>query len=253
MHFLQCHKCIVVNENAWKIKHNILFPPAYGYRLLLFRCWVVSNTLQPHGQQHTRVPCPSLFLGVCSNSCPLSQRCHPTILSSFVLFLTCLPSFPASGSFSMSHFFISGGQSIGASASSSVLPRKNQPLQGWFPLGLTGWSPCGTRVSQQSSPEPQFKSISSSALSLICGSTVTLVHDYWENHRFDYMDFFSKVMSLLFNVLSMFVITPLPRSKHFLISWLQSPSAVILELKSVIVSTISPYIAIKWWDRMPWS
>ena len=81
MHFLQCHKCIVVNENAWKIKH-ILFPPAYGYRLLLFSRWVVSNTLQPHGQQHTRVPCPSLFLGVCSNSCPLSQRCHPIILSS---------------------------------------------------------------------------------------------------------------------------------------------------------------------------
>ena len=94
-----------MNENAWKIKHNILFPPEYRYRLLLFSCWVVSNTLQPHGQQHTRVPCPSLFLGACSNSCPLSQRCHPTILSSFVPFPTCLPSFPALGSFSMSHFF----------------------------------------------------------------------------------------------------------------------------------------------------
>ena len=167
--------------------------------------------------------------------------CHPLLLPSI---------FSSIRVFSNESLFASGGQSIGTSASASIFQIN---IQGWFPLGLTGWSPCGTRVSQQSSPEPQFKSISSSALSLIYGSTVTLVHDYWENHRFDYMDFVSKVMSLLFNVLSMFVITPLPRSKHLLISWLQSPSAVILELKSVIVSTISPYIAIKWWDRMPWS
>ena len=67
------------------------------------------------------------------------------------------------------------------------------------------------------------------------------------------MDFVGKVMSQLLNILSRFVIAPLPRSKHLLISWLQSPSAMILEIKSVIVSTISPSIAMKWWDRMPWS
>ena len=80
-------------------------------------------------------------------------------------------------------------------------------------------------------------------LSLLYDPTLTLVHDYWENHRFDYMDFVGKVMSLLFNILSRFLVTPLPRSKHLLISWLQSPSAVILEIKSVIVSTVSPSTA----------
>ena len=69
-----------------------------------------------------------------------------------------------------------------------------------------------------------------------------MVHDYWENHKFDYLDFVGKVMSLLFNILSRFITTPLPGSKHLLISWLQSPSAVILEIKSVIVSIVSPSI-----------
>ena len=135
MHFLQCHKCIVVNENTGKIKYNILFPEAYGYRLLPSSCWVMPNTLQPHGQQQTSVPNHSLLLGVSSNSCPLSWWCHPTILSSFIPFSTCLPSFPASGSFLMSHLFTSGGQSIGVSAS-SVLPMNTQD---WSPLGWTGW------------------------------------------------------------------------------------------------------------------
>ena len=95
MHFLQCHKCIVVNENTWKIKQNILFTPAFGYRLLSSSHWVMPNTLQPYGQQHTRVPSPSLLLRVCSNSGSLSWWCHPTILSSFVPLSTCLPSFPS--------------------------------------------------------------------------------------------------------------------------------------------------------------
>ena len=83
---------------------------------------VVSNSLQPHGLQHARPPCPSPTPEVYSNSCPLSQWCHPTISSSVVPFLSCLQSFPASGSFQMSQFFASGGQSIGVSASTSVLP-----------------------------------------------------------------------------------------------------------------------------------
>ena len=90
-------------------------------------------SLQPHRLKHTRRPCPSLSNTVCSNSCPLSRWCHPTI-SSCHLF-SCLQSSPASGSFPMSQFFTSGGQSIGASASASVLPMN---IQDWFPLELTG-------------------------------------------------------------------------------------------------------------------
>ena len=87
---------------------------------------VVSNCLRPHGLQHARPPCPSPSPGVYSNSCPLSQWCHPTISSSVVLFSSCLQSFPASGSFQMSQLFTSGGQSIGVSASASVLPMNTQ-------------------------------------------------------------------------------------------------------------------------------
>ena len=95
----------------------------------------MSDSLQPHGLQHSRLPCPSPSLGACSNSCPLSQWYHSTILSSVGPFSFCLQSFPASGSFPMSWLFTLGGQSIGASASASVLPMS---IQGWFPLRLTG-------------------------------------------------------------------------------------------------------------------
>ena len=93
-------------------------------------------TLRPHGLQHARLPCPSPIPGACSNSCPSSWWCHPTISSSVIPFSSCLQPFPASGSFPMSQFFTSGGQSIGASASASVLPMN---IQDWFPLGWTGW------------------------------------------------------------------------------------------------------------------
>ena len=96
----------------------------------------VSNSFQPHGLQHTRPPCLSPTPRVYSNSCPLSWWCHPTISSSVVPFSSCLQSFPASGSFPVSQFFTSGAQSIGFSASASVLPMN---IQDWFPLGLTGW------------------------------------------------------------------------------------------------------------------
>ena len=96
----------------------------------------MSNSLQPHGLQHTRPPCPSPTPGAYSNSYPLSQWCHPTISSSVIPFSSCPQYFPASGSFPMSQFFASGGQSIGVSASASVLPMN---IQDSFPLGLTGW------------------------------------------------------------------------------------------------------------------
>ena len=97
---------------------------------------VVSNYLRPHGLQHFRLHCPSLTPRDCSNSCPLSWWCHPTISSSVVPYSSCLQSFPASGSFPVSQLFASGGQSTGASASASVLLMN---IQGWFPLGLTGF------------------------------------------------------------------------------------------------------------------
>ena len=96
---------------------------------------VVSDSLRPHGLQHTRPPCPSPTPGVCSNSCPLSQWCHPTISSSVIPFSSHLQSFPASGSFQMSQLFASGGQRIGVSASASVLPMN---IQDYSPLGWTG-------------------------------------------------------------------------------------------------------------------
>ena len=97
---------------------------------------VVSDSLWPQVLQHTRLPCPSPTPRAFSNSCPLIGWCHPTISSSVIPFSSCLQSFPASGSFSMSQFFASGGQSIGVSASASVLPMN---IQDWFPLGWIGW------------------------------------------------------------------------------------------------------------------
>ena len=101
---------------------------------LQFSCLVVSDSLQPHGLQHARLPCPLPIPRACSNLCPSRQWCHPTISSSVVPFSSWFQSFPASGSFPMSQFFTSGGQSIGASVSASVLPMN---IQDWFPLGWT--------------------------------------------------------------------------------------------------------------------
>ena len=103
--------------------------------LIQFSHSVVSNSLWPHEPQHARPPCPSPTAGVCPNPCPLSRWCHPTISSSVIPFSSCPQSFPASGSFPMSQIFASGGQSIGVSASASVLPVNTQD---WSPLGWTG-------------------------------------------------------------------------------------------------------------------
>ena len=142
--------------------------------LLLFSHSIMSDSLQPHGLQHARPPCPPPSPGVYSNSCPLSQWCHPAILSSVVIFSSCPQSLPASGSFQMSQFSTSGGQSIGVSASASVLP-----------MNIQDWSPCSPMDSQESSPTPQFKSINSSLLNFLYGPTLTSIHDHWKNHSFD--------------------------------------------------------------------
>ena len=156
------------------------FPIVYFWLLcykLLFSLSVMSNSFPPHGLQHTRLPCPSASPGPCSNSCPLSQWCHPTISSLAVPFSSCPQPFPASGSFLVSWLFASGGQINGASASASVFQMN---IQGWFPLGLTGL------ISLQSRGLSRvLKNISSSALSFLYSPTLTSIHDYWRNHGFD--------------------------------------------------------------------
>ena len=145
-----------------------------------FSCSVMSDSLQPHELQHTRPPCPSSTSGACSNLCPSS---HPTISFSVVPFSSCLQSFPASTSFPMSQLFTSGSQSIGVSASASVLPMN---IQDWFPSGWTGWISLQSKgQSQQSSPTPQFKSINSLVLSFLHSPTLTSIHDYWKKHSLD--------------------------------------------------------------------
>ena len=176
---------------------------------LLFTHSVMSNSLWPHGLQHTRLPCPSPSPGACSNSCPLSQWCHPTISSSVVPFSSCLQSFPASGSFQMSQFFTSGGQSIGASASASVLLMN---IQDWFPLGWTGLISLQSKGTLKSLL--QHYSSKASILQHSAFFMAQLSHPYMTTGKtiaLTRRTFISKVMSLLFNTLSSFVITRLLR------------------------------------------
>ena len=120
-----------------EIERRLLFQRKVTTNLssVQFNCLVVFDSLQPHGLQHARLSCPSPIPGACSNSCPSSRWCHPTISFSIIPFSFYLQSHPASRSFPMCQFFVSGGQSIRASASVSVLP---MDIQDWFPLGLTG-------------------------------------------------------------------------------------------------------------------
>ena len=163
---------------------------SYPYSSVQFSLSVVSDSLWLHEPQHTRPPCPSPTPGVHPNSCPLSQWCHPTILSPVIPFSSCPQSFPASGSFPMSQLFTSGGQSIVVSASTSVFPMKAY-MTTLRNIALTSWT------------------------------------------------FVGKLMSQLLNMLSRFVTVFLLRIKHLLTSWLQSPSAVILESKIIKFITVS--------------
>ena len=155
----------------------------------------MSDSLRPHEPQHARSPCPSPTPGVHPHSCPLCRWCHPTISSSVVPFSSCPQSFPASGSFQqMSQLFASGGQSIGVSASPSVLPVNTQD---WSPLGWTGWISLQSRGLSRV-PTPQFKSINSSVLSFLYSQ---LSHPYMTTEKtiaLTRRTFFGKVMSLLF-------------------------------------------------------
>ena len=123
--------------------------------------------------------------GACSSPCPFSRWCHPTISFSVVPFSSCLQSFPASGSFPMSRLFTSDSQSIGASASASVLPVN---IQDWFSLVLNGWILLSKGLLGLFSTTTVQKHQSFSALSLLYGPTLISIHDYWKNHSFDSMD-----------------------------------------------------------------
>ena len=219
----------------------------------------MSGSLQPHGLQHARLPCPSPTPRVCSNSYTLSQWCYPTISFSVIPFSSCLQSFPASGSFPMSQFFAQGGQSIGVSA--SVLPINYSGLISfrvdWLDL-----------LAVRGTPKSLLQHHSSKVSILWCSALFYLLffnhlsflyyyfllynivlvlpyinmnppqlsHPYMTTGKtiaLSRRTFVGKVMSLLSNILSRFVIVFLPRSKHLLISWLQSPSAVILEANKV--------------------
>ena len=180
-------------------------------------------------RMHARPHCPSPTPTVHPNPWPLSWWWHATISSSVVPF-SCPQSFPASGSFQMSQLLASGGQSIGIAASTSVLPMNTQD---WSPLGWTGW------ISLQSKGLSRvFSNTAVQKASILRHSaffTVQLSHPYMTTVKtaLTRWTFVDKVISLLFNMLSRLVITFLPRSKRLLISWLQSPSAVILEPRKI--------------------
>ena len=186
----------------------------------------MSNSLGPHGLQHARPPCPSPTPGVHSNPCPSSQWCHPIISSSAVPFSSCPQTFPASGSFPRVSSSHQVAKVLEFSASTSVLPMN---IQDWSSLGWTGL------ISLQSKWLSRvFSNITVQKHQIFSAQaffTVQLSHPYMTTGKIIALTrrtFVDKVTSLLFNMLSRLVITFLSRSKHLLISWLQSPSAVIL-------------------------
>ena len=164
-----------------------LISPALAGRFLTtitisvqFSCSVMSDSL-PHEPQHTRPPRPSPTPGVHLNSCPLSRWCHPVISSSVVPFSSCPQSFPGSGSFPMSHFFASGGQSFGVSASTSVLPMNTQD---WAPLGWTGWISLQSKGLSRVFSNTTVQKHQFFGAQFLYSPTLTSIQDYWKNHSF---------------------------------------------------------------------
>ena len=196
-----------------------------------FSCSVMSDSLQPHGLQHARLPCPSPTPRVYSNSWPLSWWCHPTIPSSVISFSSCLQSFPASGSFQMSQLSASGGQSIWSFSLSMSPSNEYSGLisfrMDWLDL-----------LAVQGTLKSLLQHHTSKASVLWCSAffIVQLSHPYMTTGKtiaLTRRTFVGEVMSLLFNMLSRLVIAFLPRNKRLLISWLQSSSAVILEPQKI--------------------
>ena len=182
---------------------------------------------------------------------PIESVMPSSHLIFIVPFSSCPQTLPASGSFPMSQLFEWGGQSIGVSASASVLPMNTQD---WPPLGWTGWISLQSKGLSRVFSNTILQKYQIFGDQLSSQSTLTSIHDHWKNHSLDHMDLVGKIMPLLFSMLYRLVITFLPRSKSLLISWLQSPSAVILEPSkiTVTVSTVSHLFERKWWNQVPW-
>ena len=166
---------MVLDKALWNLRQVFRVVHLFGHS-------VVSNSLWPHGLRHTRLPCPSLTPGDDSNSCPLSQWCHPNISSSVIPFFSCPQCFPPSGSFPMIRLFGSGGQSIVNSVLAWALPENSQD---WFPSGLISLisllSMELSRVfSSTTTPKHHFL-----LFYLLYCPTLTSVHDYWKKHNFD--------------------------------------------------------------------
>ena len=147
-----------------------------------FSLSVMPDSLRPHESQNAKPPCPSPTSRVYPDSYPLSQWCHLAISSSVVPFSSCPQSFPASRSFQMSQFFASGGQSIGVSTSTSVLPMNTQD---WFPLGWTGWISWQSKGLSRVFSNTTVQKHQSSALSFLHSPTLTSIHDHRKNHSLD--------------------------------------------------------------------
>ena len=214
-----------------KFVSQIWLLDGYGLVSVQFSRSVVSDSLRPHELQHARPPCPSPTPGVHSDSRPSSQWCHPTISSSVIPFSSCPQSLPASESFPISQLFTWGGQSTRVSALASFLPKNTQDLISFRMDWLDLLAVQGTLKSLL-----QHHSSKASVLRHSAFFTVQLSHPYMTTGKtiaLTRWTFVGKVMSLLFNILSRLVITFLPRSKRLLISWLQSPSAVILEPRKI--------------------
>ena len=195
------------------------------------------DSFRSHELQHTRLPCPSLSPRVCSKSCPLCWWCHPTVSSSVSPF-SCPHSFPAQGLSNEFAFHVRWPKYWSFSFSNSPSNEYSGLISfriDWFDL----LSVQGTLKSLL-----QHHSLKESILwhsAFFYSPTFTSMYDYWKNYSFDSTDFGGRVMSLLFNMQSRFVIAFLPRSKHLLISWRQSPSAVILEPKKIKSATVSTF------------
>ena len=196
-----------------------------------------TNSLQPHGLQYVRFPCPSPTPRIYSNSCSSSWWCHPTISSSVIPFSSHLQSFPASGSFPVSQFFASGGQSTGASA--SILPMNTQD---WSPLWWTGWTSLQSKGLLGVFSKTNLCFQKHKSFGFLYGPTLTsLLKDYWKNHSFDYRTFVGKVISALDKCLCIGIClfgTELPYNK-VLFCWGGYVNALQLIFPAVQVRTLS--------------
>ena len=172
------YKCKKILSEFLKINYSYVHLKSISSVQLLNCVWLFAT----HGLQHTRLSCPSLTPGACSNSRPSSRWCQPTISSSVIPFSSCLQSFPASGSFLMSQLFTTGDQSIRASASASVLPVN---IQDWFPLGQTIWISLQSKGLSRVFSNTTVQKHQFSGAQLSSQSQLSHPYHHWKNHSLD--------------------------------------------------------------------